>query len=276
MFSLSDSFDDSSEFFDISLNFDRKDEEKKSHDRRSESRASDPTEESGSQKTFQGGAKRSMTNEGKTSKRQFPGPAGLLPVLKTGNINMFALEEDEEDESTEQEAVTDLQCSQENAENNTVWIKALEDLDMRWGDPGSLISKYNVGHIKLKFKRGTSIRMPIFVARIKSLDTSCQDPVCRLRDPHGEVAGSIHRDVIDQYGEDIQVGSILVLKNLTVLMTASSQYVNITNNNMVSIYRPDNVVHIHTVDLRDMEAAARKLEVRRQAQLRDIQGKDQN
>jgi len=247
MFSLNDSFDSEYEILDISLNYNGGENSKKS-------RENDET-------------------EGMPLKRLFPGPAGLLPVqYKSRNLHMFADEEGDAEDSTEQEADPYLECSQENADDNRVWIKALDDLGMQWGAPDSLVSKYNVEHIKLNAKPGSSIRMPLLVVRIKSLDTSCRDPVCRLRDPHGEVGGSIHRDVIEKFGEEIQVGSILVLRNVIVLMTASCQYVNITYNNMASIYCRDTVAHIHRVELEGMEATARQLEFVRREQLRDIQG----
>ena len=58
-----------------------------------------------------------------------------------------------------------------------------------------------------------------------------------LVDREGRVEGSMHREVLDQFGKEVRLGSVLVLQRVAVLVTAARrEYVNITLNNLVSIY----------------------------------------
>ena len=57
-----------------------------------------------------------------------------------------------------------------------------------------------------------------------------------LVDREGRVEGSMHREVLDQFGKEARLGSVLVLQRVAVLVTARREYVNITLNNLVSIY----------------------------------------
>ena len=54
----------------------------------------------------------------------------------------------------------------------------------------------------------------------------------------GEVAGSMLRQVLENYGSYIQPGSVVALKDVTVLVTSKTEYVIITLENIVSIYCP--------------------------------------
>jgi len=204
-------------------------------------------------------------------KRRFPGPAGLLPRLTSGNFTSVDNDNDDSgvDKPGEDRASIAYSQSQESVCSSDEWRTALRDLGMVWGrEEGGLVNRYNVGFIKKKSLPGTSKKMPFFIARVKSLDTSSLDPVCVLADPLGEVSGSIHRDVIEQFGADVHVGSVLVLRNVVVLTTVKNHYVNITANNLVSIYKPEKVAHIYKVNQSDMEKAALELEEARQEQLK--------
>lgn len=55
----------------------------------------------------------------------------------------------------------------------------------------------------------------------------------------GEVHGTLHREVWEQYGGQLQPGSVLVLRQVGVLstgITARRHYLNVTCNNIINIY----------------------------------------
>lgn len=63
----------------------------------------------------------------------------------------------------------------------------------------------------------------------------------------GEVHGTLHREVWEQYGGQLQPGSVLVLRQVGVLstgITARRHYLNVTCNNIINIY--SNIVQEET------------------------------
>ena len=64
----------------------------------------------------------------------------------------------------------------------------------------------------------------------------------------GSIQGTIHRNLVKEYGEHLQPGSVLVLKQVGVLSpTPRTHYLNITANNLVSLYStlPSGQVGVH-------------------------------
>ena len=116
--------------------------------------------------------------------------------------------------------------------------------------------------------------MPFFLCKIGRLDLTSVDPLVMLVDREGRVEGSMHRDVVDQFGKEVRVGSVLVLQRVAVLVTARREYVNITLNNLVSIYTKASVKHVKRVSKEDMLVVARELDRVREQQMRSILGGD--
>merc|ERR1719186_62017 len=110
----------------------------------------------------------------------------------------------------------------------------MEELGMVAKD--SLVEKFNTNWIKKKSQVGTTKKMPFFLCKIGRLDLTSVDPMVMLMDMEGKVEGSMHREVVDQFGKDIAVGTVLLLHKVAVLVTARTEYVNITINNLVAIY----------------------------------------
>lgn len=66
--------------------------------------------------------------------------------------------------------------------------------------------------------------------------------------PPGSIQGTIHRNLVKEYGEHLQPGTVLVLKQVGVLSpNPRTHYLNITANNLVSLYStlPSGQVGIH-------------------------------
>merc|ERR1712142_694225 len=105
-------------------------------------------------------------------------------------------------------------------------------------------------------------------------DLTSVDPMVMLMDQEGKVEGSMHRDVVEQFGKEIRVGSVLVLQSVVVLVTARKEYVNITLNNLVAIYTKTNVKHVKRVSKEEMMVVAKELDKVREQQLKSILGGD--
>jgi len=158
----------------------------------------------------------------------------------------------------------------EGVEDCVAWRRARQELGMI--DRDSLVDKFNTNWIKEKSPAGTTKKMPFFLCKIGRLDLSCADPLVMLMDREGKVEGSMHRDVVEQLGKEVRVGSVLVLQRVAVLVTARVEYVNITLNNLVSIYTKTNVRHVKRVSKEDMMAVARELDRVREQQMRSMLG----
>lgn len=74
------------------------------------------------------------------------------------------------------------------------------------------------------------------VCKIDRMDYATLDPKVYLGDCYGTVEGGVHREVLDQFGLEFRPGSVIVLQNVSVIISIKGQYLNITSNNLVSIY----------------------------------------
>ena len=197
--------------------------------------------------------------------RKFPGPAGLMPRLSPG---FHKTAKDDIEETEEPEDV--IEC--EGLTNCVAWKKAIEELGIVAKD--SLVEKFNTNWIKKKSQIGTTKKMPFFLCKIGKMDLTSVDPMVMLMDIEGKVDGSMHRDVVEQFGKEVRVGSVLVLQNVVVLVTSKKEYVNITMNNLIAIYTKSSVKHVKRVSKEDMLLVARELDKVRQQQLKSILGGD--
>ena len=58
----------------------------------------------------------------------------------------------------------------------------------------------------------------------------------------GEIKGTVHADVLEEFGSSITSGSVMVLRRVSVLSpTPRRHYLSITLCNVVSLYTPSGV-----------------------------------
>uniref|UniRef100_A0A0K2V521 Homologous recombination OB-fold protein OB-fold domain-containing protein n=2 Tax=Lepeophtheirus salmonis TaxID=72036 RepID=A0A0K2V521_LEPSM len=188
------------------------------------------------------GALRSCNNKGpespgKSRKRKFPGPAGILLESSPSSKIRFENSSDEikDDYETLKENNQGTTTENENSDDlcGDIWMKMLSDYDTSCDE----IDSYSISKLKGQSLPGSSKKTPILFVVIKSIDTAAPDPTCSLVDPSGSINGMIHRAVMEKYRVHLSIGSILVLRNVAVLMTLRNHYVNVTLNNLLSIYQ---------------------------------------
>ena len=141
------------------------------------------------------------------------------------------------------------------------WVRARSELSTM--DRAGVSSTYSTAWVRARAaaggQQGTS-KMPVFLCLLRSLDLASVDPLCRLQDEQGEVRGSLHREVLEKWGGEVTAGAVLLLRNVVVLLTDRAQYVNITCDNLVSIYRGEQEARVvRSVTGEQLEEAARRI-----------------
>lgn len=133
--------------------------------------------------------------------RKFPGPAGILP--KGQPVSRAFANSSEKADAEIEEAQQSL-SREELLESNSAWHELEKNEDF-----GAERLKFDSEFIKNEVKRiGSSFKIPMFCTVLKSIDLSSGlDPSCEFVDNKGEISGMIHRDVLDEYGEQLRPGN---------------------------------------------------------------------
>ncbi|XP_050414678.1 homologous recombination OB-fold protein isoform X2 [Patella vulgata] len=146
-------------------------------------------------------------------KRKFPGPAGRLPKLKPGqHIEKTASTSPESDNKLPQNVVMSSQAADDGF-NETSWQSLLQDLGEEAEiilDQFSVMSSLQKASKKLLPKG----KIPLLLVMVESIDLQGAGASVVLKDKTGKIKGTLHRDVIKEYGADIQAGTTLVLRQI--------------------------------------------------------------
>nr|GEW74192.1 hypothetical protein [Tanacetum cinerariifolium] len=108
--------------------------------------------------------------------------------------------------------------------------------------PVGVIASGCLGDVEKYFKNG---KLELVVGVVKSCTpNSLEDMTITLKDPTGTVEGTINYKVFqneaDGYTKSIKVGSILILRDVSVwTLKPSQRYLNITTRNIVKVFDKD-------------------------------------
>ena len=181
----------------------------------------------------------------KNAKRKFPGPAGIVKTKHhqlVGDKRIVTSEDECQEERVIESTVKNVGEMAEAAKtlfNCSTWMLAVEDLRPIF--PEHDLTKYNIAWIK---KQKAMTFVPHFLCKILKLDLTFKDPVVVLADKSGTIDGNLHRDIPELYGKDVRVGSVILVTRVAVLKTVKAEYLNITLNNLASIYSRSDVHHV--------------------------------
>ncbi|ESP01002.1 hypothetical protein LOTGIDRAFT_238375 [Lottia gigantea] len=157
---------------------------------------------------------------GRRGKRKFPGPAGRLPKLKPGEVmnKSTAVSPESENKGT-----TDvIMCSQMNDDvfNESSWKLLKQDLGP---DAEIILDQFSVSSSLTMASKKTlpQGKIPLLFVIVESLDLQGAGGSVVLKDKTGRIKGTLHRDVIKEYGADIQPGTTLVLRQVVKLAVYS-------------------------------------------------------
>ena len=135
------------------------------------------------------------------------------------------------------------------------WVRAMEELT-RLDEEGKA-RQYNTAWIRQRIGEQELLnfggcQIPVFLCLVKSLDLECSSPPCKLVDQQGQVSGILHKDVLENYGDVVQANSVLLLRKVKVMVTARKQYVSITCDNLVAVYKDSKVTQVVELSSRDL------------------------
>lgn len=107
-----------------------------------------------------------------------------------------------------------------------------------------LLDKFNVAWIKQKLLPYTASgrfftdKIPFFVSIIKEIDCLSPDPTVLLADKTGNIRGTIHRAVWNQFSNQLKLGTVLILSKVGVSCQkiVKGFTLNITSDHLIAIY----------------------------------------
>ena len=181
----------------------------------------------------------------KNAKRKFPGPAGIVKTPQhhlVGDKRIVPSDQEDQEDSHNQSVdrnAGEIEDTTQTLSTCSTWMLAVEDLRPIF--PEHNLAKYNIAWIK---KQTALTFVPHFLCKILKLDLTFKDPVVVLADKSGTIDGNFHRDIPELYGKDVRVGSVILVARVAVLKTVKAEYLNITLNNLASIYSRSDVHHI--------------------------------
>ena len=201
------------------------------------------------------GSSRQWSSSGQekvSSRRMFPGPAGLVTVAASPGDKRLIQDEDDEDVTNKQSLLVnensqDYVTDRVNLNDCVLWRNAVEEVTDLVGAGDRF--KFSISWIK---KQPSATIVPYFLCKIVRLDSTHKDPAVIFRDADGSIEGSLHRNIVEEFAKDIKVGTVLLVVKAAVLKTVKSVYINLTLNNIVSIFSNSEVQHIREVSRQEI------------------------
>ncbi|GFO11500.1 chromosome 17 open reading frame 53 [Plakobranchus ocellatus] len=181
----------------------------------------------------------------KRSERKFPGPAGLLPAMPAnGSLSSCAVEPisttasslSKETASEEGFVLPASQAQVDDVCSLPQWKRMLQDLG---DDAQTLLSKFSIKALLLRASRKmlSKGKVPLVFGVMENLDMQGADASFVIRDETGKMKGSLHKDLIQDPGTALQVGCVLILRQVSVISPSSrTHYLNVTPGNVVFVY----------------------------------------
>lgn len=176
------------------------------------------------------------------SSRKFPGPAGILPKLAPGqnlsNINLSSPLE-EETERKEKEDASISQDSSLDDFSQGAWATMKIEMDFDEKDSKSVLAQHNIASVlrRASMRQLQKNKVPHICVMIKLITIHTSDATVTFKDPTGEMQGTLHRQLLEEYQSDLKPGCVLLLKQVGVLSPSlRNHYLNVTHRNVVQIF----------------------------------------
>ncbi|XP_052279482.1 uncharacterized protein LOC127877547 isoform X2 [Dreissena polymorpha] len=178
-------------------------------------------------------------------KRKFPGPAGILPKLSSGQC-LDALSPSilanqrvspEISKSPTEESCPVLSQTSEDVFVDTPWQSLMRDLGT---EAPRLLNKFSIAATQLLAgkKQLVNGKAALVFGVIDMVESHGAEASITIRDPSGRMHGTVHRDLLKDHEAEMQTGTCLVLKQVSIISVGSRKhYLNITPNNLVSVYQ---------------------------------------
>ncbi|XP_033107251.1 uncharacterized protein LOC117109117 [Anneissia japonica] len=178
----------------------------------------------------------------KTRLRKFPGPAGILPKLNLGNSEkqFDVIPPEPEETKDEKMAVASSQCTAVVDDfSSGAWKTMLRVLDIDANDPHSILNQNNIALVmrKASLKQLQQNKVVHLCVLLKNIHFNGSDASSILKDPTGEIQGTLHRKLMEDHKDELRPGCVLILRQVGVLSPSlRNHYLNITPSNLVHIF----------------------------------------
>ncbi|KFO25264.1 hypothetical protein H920_13349 [Fukomys damarensis] len=182
-------------------------------------------------------------------RRRFPGPAGLLPQQhgkKNPEEIMVSAPQTPAHGALAKRCskalATSAQASAEEDVGHRAWLAMKAALRLDDGDPTCFLHTCSVAMVlrKAALRQLPGNKVPTMAVMIKSLTRSTMDASAVLRDPTGEMQGTLHRALLEARQGELKPGAVLLLRQVGVFSPSlRNHYLNVTPSNLVRVYSPD-------------------------------------
>lgn len=192
-------------------------------------------------------ARRSLTE------RKLPGPAGVLPLLQNPDEIPHAIQTPVRNKKQHRTSITP-KMSKETVnillETDDDFTEPLwNDLEQKFMEVFPYTNSSSISYI---LKNASLNRLPngkaeFLYGLIKLFRITGSNGRLILKDPTGQINGTLHRNVLERYKAILKEGSGLILKDVSVFSpNLKKHYINIT---------PSNIVHVIANDVDDMRGS---------------------
>ena len=175
--------------------------------------------------------------------RKFPGPAGILPQIKTvEQLNVLK----SPDISKEKRTLTPLtpktpvdpfiNLSQDDEFSSSQTWQEISNYIQQYF-PGELVTTIATIINKATANELVHGKVELCNALIKSFSISGSGGKVILKDISGEIYGTIHKNVLEEFEAYLKQGTGIILKGVSVFSPSSKKhYINITPSNIVQFF----------------------------------------
>ncbi|XP_031563704.1 uncharacterized protein C17orf53 homolog [Actinia tenebrosa] len=185
-----------------------------------------------------------ITPSGKKTSRKFPGPAGILPKLTNEqsleevSIKLSPLPSTSRQSPVNQHPVSLQSTSEDEEFTRDPWVGMFNEYQENV--PATM--RYSIIQVmsEAACQRLRYGKVPSLCVLVKTFSSSETDSSIFLKDPTGEIHGTLHKKVLEEYQTELGPGAGLILKQVSVFSPSPRKhYLNITPGNIIEIYPPD-------------------------------------
>lgn len=179
--------------------------------------------------------------------RRFPGPAGLLPEQPLQDVvDKVVVSVPLIPAHGAVARLSSTQASSSQAEEDDfsggAWAAMKAEMGLDERNPSCFLHSCSVVMVlrKAALKQLPKNKVPNMAVLLRSLVHTHADAKAVFKDPTGEIQGTLHRRLLVDREEELQVGAVLLLKQVGVFSPSHrNHYLNVTANNLLRVYSPD-------------------------------------
>nr|XP_020461166.1 uncharacterized protein C17orf53 homolog [Monopterus albus] len=178
----------------------------------------------------------------------FPGPAGLLQQQPQGHsLDDIVVSVPQ---APAHGAVARLPSQGSSSQTDEdefrggAWAAMKAEMGLDERNPSCFLHSYSVVMVlrKAALKQLAKNKVPNMAVLLKSIIHTHADAKAVFKDPTGEIQGTVHRCLLEDRVEELKLGAVLLLKQVSVFSPSHrNHYLNVTSHNLLRIYAPDGV-----------------------------------